>query len=123
MDLVREHAPSGNIPVDMNDLLGRCLGRMDLVQRILTKFQVALRQDLEQLEHAVLSRDVDQIAHIAHRMKGASLSVAARELQGYAQSIEASAMNHQLQDIQSHFVKLKEECARFENLGSITLAS
>lgn len=124
MDSVRARAPSAReIPVDIDDLLNRCLGRMDVVQRILQKFQRSLHQDLEQLEHAVLACNVDEIAHIAHRMKGASLSVAAYELAEYAQNIEESAKSRQVADIQGYFVKLKEQCARFEKIGSITLAS
>ena len=124
MDSIRAHAHvSRQIPVDIDDLLHRCLGRMDIVERILQKFKRTLHKDLEELEHAVLACDIDEIAHIAHRMKGASLSVSAHELREYAQSIEASAKARQFDDIPGYFVKLKEQCARFENLSSITLAS
>src|SRR5688500_13391977 len=116
MDSVRTRAHLPEIPVDLDDLLARCLGRMDIVERVLHTFQRSLQIDLEQLEQAVQSLDADEIAHIAHRMKGASLSVAAHDLQKYAQSIESSAMTRQLENIPDYFVKLKQECARFDHI-------
>ena len=124
MDSVGTFEPSSEIPVDINDLLGRCLGRLDIVQRILEKFQGVLRGDLQELEDAVHCADADAIAHIAHRMKGASLSVAAHDLKQYAQNIEDSAISKKLDDVRHFFPRLKEECARFDNLHSIiTIAS
>ena len=112
-----------DIPVDMNDLLGRCLGRLDIVERILQTFHRTIRADLEKLEAAVRASDAEEIAHIAHRMKGASLSIAAHELQWCAERIETSAATRQLENIETHFSRLKQECARFDNLSSNTLAS
>jgi HPt (histidine-containing phosphotransfer) domain-containing protein len=121
MNSVRAHALS-DIPVDMNDLLGRCLGRLDIVERILQTFHRTMQTDLKQLECAVQAADADTIAHIAHRMRGASLAVAAHELEDYAQRIEASATTRQLDEVQRDLTKLKEQCARFDNLSSITIA-
>ncbi len=122
MDSIRARIPPANIPVDVNDLLHRCLGRIDLAERILQTFQCALEVDVRQLEEAVLATNTDEIAHVAHRIKGASLAVSAYELTDCAQCIERSATARRMEEIPVYLAKLKKESSRFEDLRSIIVA-
>jgi HPt (histidine-containing phosphotransfer) domain-containing protein len=121
MDQVRECEPSNPTPVDVKDFLGRCLGRLDLAERILQKFQTALESDVKLLEEAVLATNADEIAHLAHRIKGASLAVSARELTDSAKSIEVSATARRLEDIPVHQARLKQESSRFADIRTVIL--
>lgn len=116
MELLCAHATAADGPIDLQDLLQRCLGRVDLVERILLKFQGALQCDLKALETALDAEDADAVAHIAHRLKGASLSVAAHGLKEHAQRIEASASRQRLEEMQVYVAQLKEACTQFDNL-------
>lgn len=117
MDSVREnaHAPPVHNPVDVNDLLGRCLGRLDLAERILQKFQCALEKDVRELEEAVRTTNTAEIAQLAHRIKGASLAVSAYKLIDCAQSIEKSAAASRMDEIPIYFARLKEESSRIDD--------
>jgi HPt (histidine-containing phosphotransfer) domain-containing protein len=121
MDHVRECEPSIRTPVDVKDFLGRCLGRLDLAERILQKFQTSLESDVKLLEEAVLATNADEIAHLAHRIKGASLAVSARELTDCAKSIEVSATTRRLEDIPVQLARLKRESSRVADIRTLAL--
>ena len=106
--------PSANSPVDTNDLLARCLGRMDIVERILSRFQGVLDDDLDQLERALRSSNTEEIVQIAHRIKGASLAVSAYDLSDCASRIEKCATEGQPPDqVHAQFERIKESRASF----------
>jgi HPt (histidine-containing phosphotransfer) domain-containing protein len=113
MNCVRTERPVEAAPFDVDDLLTRCLGRIELAERILRTFETNLDRDVEQLEQAVRATDVTEIARLAHRIKGASLAVSARELTNCARSIEVSANAGQLAGIAADLDRLKRECGRF----------
>jgi HPt (histidine-containing phosphotransfer) domain-containing protein len=119
MGSIRAYEPQDSTPVDIEDLIGRCLGRIDLAERILQTFQTALESDLTKLEAAVAAFDADEIAHVAHRIRGASLAVSAHKLTDCAQSIELSAKAQRLDEIPEHMATLKSESARLDDLSSL----
>lgn len=73
------------------ELLARCLGRLDFAIRVLNKFQTQLELDLAMLEQAVRNHNRAAAALAAHRIKGASANVAAHGLQQCAAEIEMMA--------------------------------
>jgi HPt (histidine-containing phosphotransfer) domain-containing protein len=123
MDSVRASAPSESTPLDVDALLERCLGRIDLAERILQRFQTCLADDVKQLEAAVLTTNTEEIAHLAHRIKGASLAVSAYELTDCAKSLELSATAQRLDDIPAHLARLKQESSRFADVRAIIVDS
>lgn len=108
METKRAPAQASNAPVDTDDLLNRCLGRLDIVERILNRFQGALDSELAQLEEALLETDTGKVAQIAHRIKGASLAVSAYGLGDCASLIEKSASTSQLDGVQEQVDRMKE---------------
>ena len=77
--------------LDWESLSDRCLGRMDLVEKVLARFQSSLDDSLQQLEEALTGNDLTGIAQIAHRIKGMSLTVSATGLANRALHLEANA--------------------------------
>jgi HPt (histidine-containing phosphotransfer) domain-containing protein len=119
MESIRAYESQDSAPVDIDDLLGRCLGRIELAERILRTFQTSLDSDLKKLEAAVSAFDATEIAHLAHRIKGASLAVSAHKLTECAKSIELSASARRLDEIPEYLAKLKSESARLDDLNSM----
>ena len=71
---------SDTAPADLEDLFRRCLGNLDLVERVLQAFENHFEKDLDELEAALKSASLTAVGQIAHRMKGASSNVAATAL-------------------------------------------
>ena len=79
-------------PFDWEELLARCMGRVDLLERLLVDFDNYLMPQVGELEQAVLMQDAAQVRSIAHRIKGAALTVSARSLSKCAERLEANAL-------------------------------
>ncbi len=94
------------------ELLQRCLGRVDFAARVLDKFRHQLELDVEELEQAVESRNMAAAALAAHRIKGASANVAAHGLRECAAEIEQVASGNGT-DVAPSLVELQNECRRF----------
>lgn len=99
--------------LDPQELLARCLGNLDFVERVLAKFESRFDADLEALAAAVRSDDSDQITLIAHRIKGASANVAAHGLRQKAAGIEQLARQQALTEIPAQLEQLRTEWGRF----------
>lgn len=108
-------------PINVEDLLTRCLGRLDLAERILQKFLDALDVDVRQLEAAVQAGNADEVAHLAHRIKGASLAVSAGQLTACARHLEDSATAHRVEEFAGQLELLRQESRRFQDLSAATV--
>ncbi len=110
-------------PFDADELVARCLGNLEFVQRVLAKFQERLDADLTELDEAVLAADAERIARVAHRLKGASANVAAHGLRQRAAGIEELARQRSLDEIPSELDELREEWSRFTECAELSVSS
>jgi HPt (histidine-containing phosphotransfer) domain-containing protein len=101
--------------LDYDALIDRCLGNIDLVERLLNKLQTCIPQDIEKVEKAFALQDAGQVASIAHRLKGATANVAARGLNRLAEEIENLGKSGTLQEMPSLIEQLHQEWERFKN--------
>ncbi|MBI1247015.1 hypothetical protein GC197_04125 [bacterium] len=97
--------------INWESLKSRCIGRLDLVQKALSRFQEHLVGDLEALEIAAESRNCEEIARIAHRIKGTSLTVSADRLAEFAMDLEQKAEKHE-DAMDDSLSEIREECCR-----------
>jgi HPt (histidine-containing phosphotransfer) domain-containing protein len=103
----------GDSPImDLEMLKARCLGNLDLVDRVLKKFATQLDSDLEELEQALEAGDARTLASVAHRIKGMSANVEAWPLHGTAVGAERCARENQLADLQEHLARMRQERGR-----------
>lgn len=98
---------------DMDDLLARCLGNVEFVQRVLTKFQERCDEDLMALEQAMIRADTELVARLAHRLKGASANASALRLREHAAAIEDAARRRTLGAVPDRLGELRHEWGRF----------
>lgn len=70
------------------ELIARCVGRVDLAQRVIKTFVQQLTEDLPSLSREIQDRKPDNATKIAHRVKGAAANVAAESLRSDAATLE-----------------------------------
>jgi HPt (histidine-containing phosphotransfer) domain-containing protein len=99
-------------PINTKELLARCLGRVELMDKLLANFDEVLGPQIDQLELAVQVGDAPQIKTIAHRIKGAALTVAARDLSCCAEKLEVSAAQSNSVDSANCLEDVLRECER-----------
>lgn len=101
-----------------DDLLARCVGREDLVRRVLTAYLTQLNGDLGQLQKDIESQGFDEVAKVAHRLKGASANVSATEIQRQAERLELGARAEAGDQILATLEQLQRDCDSFITLTS-----
>ncbi|MBA2114204.1 Hpt domain-containing protein [Bremerella alba] len=117
MSLPQSHAPTDEQSINWETLKTRCIGRLDLVEKALHRFQGSLADDLQSLEEAIETLDSEEVARIAHRIKGTSLTVSADRLAGFAMNLERQAEEDSSYDEES-LADIRDECCRLSQLIS-----
>lgn len=111
MNLQTETETPAEVSLDWESLSNRCLGRLDLVERALARFQEGLGDDLTQLEQAIGASDEQEWARLAHRIKGTSLTVSATRLSRCALELERKTGTDSA-EVEQSLNEIREECDR-----------
>jgi HPt (histidine-containing phosphotransfer) domain-containing protein len=119
--MLKQRSHQESPPLDVEELLDRCMGNMELAERILAKLQSRFPDDITELDAALQSRDAGLVASIAHRLKGAAANVAAHQLQDCAATIEESARNDRIDAIPDQIECLQEQWTKLKQLTSCGL--
>jgi HPt (histidine-containing phosphotransfer) domain-containing protein len=105
--LMEETTRREPLPIDLEALQARCLGNLDLVDRVLAKFTTQVDADLDDLERAIEAGNAEQAAHLAHRIKGIAGSVEARDLYADAALAEEVALEKRLGDLADFLKRMR----------------
>lgn len=95
--------------LDFEALRARCLGSMELVERVLSKFTGQLDQDLDELERAIAAGDSTLAAQLAHRIKGIAASVSARSLFDNASTAEEAALASNVAGLRDNLTHMRND--------------
>jgi HPt (histidine-containing phosphotransfer) domain-containing protein len=98
---------------NMEDLFRRCLGNLDLVERVLQAFESHFEGDLKELEIALEGNCYERVAQLSHRMKGACANVAAVSMARELAAMERFARDEQQSASNACMERLREEWRRF----------
>jgi HPt (histidine-containing phosphotransfer) domain-containing protein len=99
--------------LDFKGLCDRCMGNLDLLQRVLDKFDKRIPEELVELERVLELEDAAKIALVAHRIKGNSSNVSATGLWKAAGEIEDLGRAGRVADIHAHVKDLREHWRRY----------
>lgn len=78
-------------PIDVHQMLERCMGSRKIGLLLLEKFETQLRLDLTRTSGSAGPLDVDTLRRMAHALKGAAGAIAAKPLVDAATLIEKGA--------------------------------
>ncbi len=110
--------PSKPEVLDLQGLCDRCMGNLDLVQRVLDKFEQRLPEELAELERVLELGDAAEIALVAHRIKGNSSNISAGALQQAAAEIEDLSRAGRVAEISARLPNLREQWERYAECRS-----
>ena len=80
-------------PLDRRQLINRCLGRIELAERLIVSFQTRFPNEAGQIERALAEGDEPNLVRLVHQLKGAAANVSAPILHGLLTTMEHSARN------------------------------
>jgi HPt (histidine-containing phosphotransfer) domain-containing protein len=111
-------------PCNVEELVERCLGHIDFVERILDRFQLRFEDDLAELELGLEAEDAEGVVHVAHRLKGAAANVAAPILRTRLAEIERLGREERLSEITLQVALIRAEWSQFvEHVSSLDLST
>jgi HPt (histidine-containing phosphotransfer) domain-containing protein len=102
--------------LDFDGLCERCMGNLDLVQRLLEKFEQWIPEELAELDQALALDDPQRVAQVAHRIKGSSASISAQSLQRAAAEIVELSREGRLADLPASVGQLHGEWERYRGV-------
>ncbi len=76
-----------SVVIDTDDLMSRCFGNIDFINRILCILKDRCDAEMVELERAADELNVEHVYSIAHRLKGALANASASELSSLADQI------------------------------------
>jgi len=114
-------ATTSESPLDLAALKARCLGNLQLVEKVLNTFTKQLDSDLGKLEQAIMSGDTETFALVAHRIKGMSANTEAGQLAHQAAIAEQAARDRRLAQLPDQVQRLRRHGARFAEVFEATL--
>ena len=95
--------------INVEDLMARCLGNLDFVERILTIFQTRCESDLVELEEAIKAGDLPRVQRLAHRLKGACANAGANDLSIRASELWTAANKEFTDVLAARFAQFRQE--------------
>jgi HPt (histidine-containing phosphotransfer) domain-containing protein len=101
-----------------DELLARCLGKSELMKRVLCRFGDTFAKDYDLLASAVQRSNAVEAALVAHRLKGAAANVSAPAIRDVAATIEGRAREQDWADAGHWLLQLQDEWRRFSNTVS-----
>jgi HPt (histidine-containing phosphotransfer) domain-containing protein len=111
------------LPFDLDQLRRRCMGRLDLIERLLSSFDKRFPLALVELESCLASGEAERFVQLAHQLKGASANISAARLQGLLQKMEDAARAGKIAAARESLTQLQSEWETFtEYKGSACLS-
>ncbi|MGD9723893.1 MAG: response regulator [Pirellulales bacterium] len=98
--------------IDAVQLCGRCLGDLDFIQSLLSKFTAIGGDELEKLDRSIAASDRAELARTAHRLRGMAANLSVDRVAALAAKLEADAAAAPLEQLSDSLVRLHQEFAR-----------
>jgi len=101
-----------DFPIDIDDVLNRCMGNVQLLGRLLDKFQEDSAKNLQALSELVGNNKAPELARMAHGIKGVAANLSAGKLRDLAAQLESMGRDGQLDLAAQCLDKLRTEMQR-----------
>ena len=99
--------------LNFESLLERCMGNLQLAERIIGKFRDRGADELLQIEKSIHAGNAEKTAGMAHSFKGAAANLSADALREVAAHLETMARAEQMDEGPACLAQLKNEWDRF----------
>lgn len=110
-------------PLDFEQLCRRCMGRLDLAERLLASFERRFPLELVEIESCLAEGDLPRLVQLAHRLKGASANISAPRLHALMQRLEDAACGESPDAAAGLLTQLQSEWEKFNQYkGSARLS-
>lgn len=100
-------------PLDMEQLVRRCMGRIELAERLLKSFESRFPEELTQIEVCLEENDSSSLSRLVHQLKGAAANVSAPDLHAILTRMEHAVRCEQPDEARSCVEEVHQAWDRF----------
>ncbi|MEW4487987.1 Hpt domain-containing protein [Thalassoglobus sp. JC818] len=100
--------------IELQKLVDRCLGKLELVDKLINRFKGSLQDSSEQLQQAMDLRNFVELAQGAHRLRGEAANLNATRIAKLALKLETAAREEDDRASQVCLNELIEASDQFE---------
>jgi|GEM_PF-2400296 len=104
--------------VDYQQLIARCLNKLDFAERMLSLFQNHCAEELAVLERAFAEDNLESMRLVSHRLGGAAANAAAFGLKQSASELRIAASSGSREQTERALHDLQKEWQRFNAVMS-----
>jgi HPt (histidine-containing phosphotransfer) domain-containing protein len=108
------------LPLDLQQLVHRCLGRIELAERLLTSFESRFPADLAQVEQCLDEGDPAKMARLCHQLKGAAANISAPQLHLVMSRMEQAVRDGQRESVNRCLHEAQQAWTRFREFKQTT---
>lgn len=100
-------------PFDVQQLVRRCMGRIELAERLLASYESRFPDDLFKVEACLAANDLAGLARLVHQMKGAAANISAPSLYSILSRMEQAVRDEQLDVVGDCLEEIQEVWERY----------
>lgn len=115
-----ESMPGVEKPLDLEQLVRRCLGRIDLAERLLKSFESRFPEDLSRIEECLHEPDSPDLPRLVHQLKGAAANVSAPALHAIMTRMEDAVRAEQREEAGQCLEEVHQAWDRYLEFKSAT---
>jgi ammonium transporter, Amt family len=102
-------------PYDMEQLVRRCMGKIELAERLLKSFESRFPEDLSKIEESLRGCDSPTASRMVHQLKGAAANVSAPDLYKMLAQLEEVVRGGQYEEAADCVEEIQQKWIRYAN--------
>lgn len=106
-------------PYDMEQLVRRCMGKIELAERLLKSFESRFPEDLSKIEDSLREYDSKAASRMVHQLKGAAANVSAPDLYSMLTLLEDVVRSEQYERANDCVGEIHLKWRRYANSNSV----
>lgn len=106
------------LPLDYAQLVRRCMGKVELADRLLNSFEQRFPLELAEIESCLTAGDVVRLTRLMHQLKGTVANVSANVLHTIVSHLEEVARAGRFADVETGLAEVRSAWVEFKNYKS-----
>ncbi len=106
-------------PYDMEQLVRRCMGKIELAERLLKSFESRFPEDISKIEDSLREYDSTTASRMVHQLKGAAANVSAPDLYSMLARLEDIVRGGQYEQANDCVGEIHQRWSRYADSNSV----
>jgi len=106
---------AATIPLDVDELLARCMGSAALAQRLVMSFLSRTTEEMDELDRLLKANRIDEFTRKSHQLRGSAANISAHQLKRLFSVVERLGNEDRAAEIRPYMIELRREADRLSS--------